>query len=140
MSAPSSQRILTEQRGHILLITINRPEAKNAFDATSAQAMHAAMDLLDATDALFVGVVTGAGGTFSAGADLVEGGARRRPSARSPSLRAGRRVVEPRRPCPRLGETWTPRGPPWPARPRRAASPGSGPPGSAGTRASASSS
>ena len=65
-----SDRILTERRGHILVVTINRPEAKNAFDSVSAQAMHAAMDLLDATDELFVGVVTGAGGTFSAGADL----------------------------------------------------------------------
>ena len=65
-----SERILTEQRGHILVVTINRPEAKNAFDSVSAQGMHAAMDLLDATDELFVGVITGVGGTFSAGADL----------------------------------------------------------------------
>lgn len=65
-----NDRILTDRRGHILLITINRPEAKNAFDAVSARAMHAAMDLLDGTDELFVGVIAGAGGTFSAGADL----------------------------------------------------------------------
>jgi enoyl-CoA hydratase len=65
-----SNRILTERRGCILVITINRPEAKNAFDSISAQGMHAAMDVLDAEDDLFVGVVTGAGGTFSAGADL----------------------------------------------------------------------
>ena len=65
-----SERVLTERRGHILVVTINRPEAKNAFDSLSAQGMHAAMDLLDATDELFVGVITGAGGTFSAGADL----------------------------------------------------------------------
>ena len=43
----SSQRILTERRGHVLVITINRPEARNAFDAISAQGMQAAMDLLD---------------------------------------------------------------------------------------------
>ena len=55
-----SERVLTERRGHILVITINRPEAKNAFDLASAQAMHAAMDLLDAEDGLFVGVITGA--------------------------------------------------------------------------------
>lgn len=65
-----NQRVLTEQRGHILVITINRPEAKNAFDSKSAQAMHAAMDLLDSQDDLFVGIITGAGGVFSAGADL----------------------------------------------------------------------
>jgi len=65
-----NDRVLTERRGHILLITINRPEAKNAFDAISAQAMQAAMDRIDATDELFIGVITGAGGVFSAGADL----------------------------------------------------------------------
>lgn len=68
--ADSNNRILTERRGSVLVITINRPEAKNAFDRTSAEAMHAAMDLLDQEDALFAGVITGAGGTFSAGADL----------------------------------------------------------------------
>jgi hypothetical protein len=43
-------RILTERRGHILVVTINRPEARNAFDSVSAQAMYAAMDLLDSED------------------------------------------------------------------------------------------
>jgi enoyl-CoA hydratase len=68
----SSDRILTERRGPILLVTINRAEAKNAFDSATSFAMNAAMDLLDREDDLFVGVVTGAGGTFSAGADLKE--------------------------------------------------------------------
>ena len=63
-------RILTEQRGHVLVITINRPEARNAFDAASAVALEAAVDRLDADDDLFVGGITGAGGHFSAGADL----------------------------------------------------------------------
>src|SRR5260221_3685438 len=63
-------RILTELKGHVLVITINRPEAKNAFDAISAKALEAAADRLDDEDDLFVGVITGAGGTFSAGADL----------------------------------------------------------------------
>ena len=66
----NEQRILTERRGHVLVITINRPEARNAFDGASAQAMEAAVDRLDAEDDLFVGVITGAGGHFSAGADL----------------------------------------------------------------------
>jgi len=65
-----SERILTERRGHVLVITINRPEARNAFDAESAKALEAAADTLDADDSLFIGVITGAGGTFSAGADL----------------------------------------------------------------------
>ncbi len=66
----SEQRILTERRGPILIVTINRPEAKNAFDQVSSEAMEAAMDMLDAEENLFVGIITGAGGTFSAGADL----------------------------------------------------------------------
>ncbi|HKU97442.1 MAG TPA: crotonase/enoyl-CoA hydratase family protein [Vineibacter sp.] len=66
----SSQRVLTERRGPILIVTINRPEAKNAFDGESSVAMEAAMDLLDAEDELFIGIITGAGGNFSAGADL----------------------------------------------------------------------
>lgn len=67
-----SQRVLTERRGPILIITINRPEARNAFDHATSIAMNAAMDLLDDEDDLFVGIVTGAGGNFSAGADLKE--------------------------------------------------------------------
>ncbi|ABB05790.1 crotonase/enoyl-CoA hydratase family protein [Burkholderia lata] len=62
--------VLTERRGPILIVTINRPQAKNACDAATARAMNDAADLLDADDSLFVGIVTGAGGTFSAGADL----------------------------------------------------------------------
>lgn len=63
-------RILTERFGHVLVITINRPEARNAFDAASAVAMEAAIDRLDAEDDIFVGVINGAGGHFCAGADL----------------------------------------------------------------------
>src|ERR1700688_337781 len=66
----SEERILTERRDHVLVITINRPEARNAFDAKRAEALEAAADLLDKEDELFVGVIPGAGGTFSAGADL----------------------------------------------------------------------
>lgn len=63
-------RITTEALNHTLLITIDRPEARNAFDAQAAQEMSAAMDLLDASDDLFIGVIHGAGGNFCAGADL----------------------------------------------------------------------
>jgi enoyl-CoA hydratase len=65
-----NDRVLTERRGPILIVTTNRPDARNAFDKTSAEAMHEAMDLFDDTDELFVGIITGAGGNFSAGADL----------------------------------------------------------------------
>ncbi|MBR1146191.1 crotonase/enoyl-CoA hydratase family protein [Bradyrhizobium sp. AUGA SZCCT0431] len=64
------QRILVEPRGHILVITMNRPEAKNAFDLETAREMERALDLLDDDRNLRIGIVTGAGGNFSAGADL----------------------------------------------------------------------
>jgi enoyl-CoA hydratase len=63
-------RVLTERRGHILIVTLNRPEVKNACDSDLAFAINAAMDTLDDDHDLFIGIVTGAGGDFSAGADL----------------------------------------------------------------------
>lgn len=65
-----TEAVLTERRGAVLVITINRPEAKNALNAAVAQGVAAAVDELDADDSLFVAVLTGAGGTFSAGMDL----------------------------------------------------------------------
>jgi enoyl-CoA hydratase len=62
--------LLTEQHGHTLLLTINRPEARNALNGAVARAMAAALDRLDEDDDLRVGVLTGAGGTFSSGMDL----------------------------------------------------------------------
>jgi len=70
MSENPSPRVLTERRDHVLVITINRPEVKNACDGQTAHEMNAAMDLLDHDPSLFLGIVTGAGGDFSAGADL----------------------------------------------------------------------
>jgi len=66
----NNQKILTERHGHVLVVIINRPEAKNAMDKAAALEMNAAMDLLDSDDGLYIGVVTGAGGNFSTGADL----------------------------------------------------------------------
>lgn len=66
----AEERLITEKRGHVLLVTINRPEARNAFDRASAEALQAAADRIDAEDDVFVAVLTGAGGNFSAGADL----------------------------------------------------------------------
>lgn len=62
--------ILTERRGKLFIITINRPEARNAFDYATAQQMNKAVDEFENDPDLFVGIITGAGGTFSAGADL----------------------------------------------------------------------
>ena len=62
--------VLTERRGRTLLITLNRPDARNAVNAALAQGMAAALDELDGEDDLSVGVLTGAGKGFSAGMDL----------------------------------------------------------------------
>lgn len=62
--------VLVEARDGVQIITINRPEAKNALDGAVARGIAAAVDELDADDDLRVGVLTGAGGTFSSGMDL----------------------------------------------------------------------
>jgi enoyl-CoA hydratase len=64
------QTVLTENRNRVLLITINRPEQRNAVNAAVAAGIAAATDQLDADSALSVGVLTGAGKGFSAGMDL----------------------------------------------------------------------
>src|ERR1035441_94251 len=56
--------------GDIAIVTINRPEARNAVDQPTAAALAGAMRRFDADDALSVAILTGAGGTFCAGADL----------------------------------------------------------------------
>jgi enoyl-CoA hydratase len=62
--------ILTEVDGGIAVITINRPEARNAVNAEVASGMAAAIDELDQDSSVRVLILTGAGGTFSAGMDL----------------------------------------------------------------------
>jgi enoyl-CoA hydratase/carnithine racemase len=66
----SDQAVLTARRDRVLLITLNRPEARNAVNLAVAEGVAAALDELDADDALAVGVLTGAGKGFSAGMDL----------------------------------------------------------------------
>ncbi|MFE9924531.1 crotonase/enoyl-CoA hydratase family protein [Streptomyces sp. NPDC005774] len=65
-----SDEVLVERRGAVQVITINRPSVKNALDARVAAGVAAAVDELDESGGLRVGVLTGAGGTFSAGMDL----------------------------------------------------------------------
>jgi enoyl-CoA hydratase len=62
--------VLVEQRDRILIITINRPKAKNAVNAAVSRGLADAMDRLDGDAGLSVGILTGAGGSFSAGMDL----------------------------------------------------------------------
>jgi enoyl-CoA hydratase len=65
-----ADEVLVERRDGVLLLTINRPEQRNAVDAAVAHGIAAALDELDGDDDLRVGVLTGAGGTFCAGMDL----------------------------------------------------------------------
>lgn len=63
--------------GHAQIITINRPEARNAVNDEVAQGIEDALDRLEADDDLWVGILTGAPPVFSAGADLKMVGAGR---------------------------------------------------------------
>jgi enoyl-CoA hydratase len=63
--------VAVEQRGATLVVTIDRPARRNAVNQSVAQAVAAAMDWLDADPALRVGIITGAGGCFCAGMDLI---------------------------------------------------------------------
>ncbi len=65
-----SEEVLVERRGAVQVIIINRPEARNALNGAVAAGIRDAVDELDAADELRVGVLTGAGGTFSSGMDL----------------------------------------------------------------------
>ncbi len=62
--------VLTERRGRVLIVTINRPKARNAINRAVAEGIAAAMDTLDGDPELSVGILTGAEGTFCAGMDL----------------------------------------------------------------------
>jgi enoyl-CoA hydratase len=62
--------VLLERRDHVLVVTINRPRARNAIDRAVALAIAAAMDMLDTEGELRAGVITGTPPGFSAGMDL----------------------------------------------------------------------
>src|SRR5258708_363181 len=59
-----------EPRGHIAILTLNRPEARNAISPEVSQAMAGLLDAIEADDELRAVVLTGSGDVFSAGADL----------------------------------------------------------------------
>jgi enoyl-CoA hydratase len=61
-----------EARGKVALITINRPQARNAVNGAVAAGLQEAVERLEADDELWVGVIAGNGPAFSAGADLKE--------------------------------------------------------------------
>ena len=62
--------VLTEFGDGIAVITINRPQARNAVDSEVAEGIASAVDELESRSDLVIGIITGAGGTFSAGMDL----------------------------------------------------------------------
>jgi enoyl-CoA hydratase len=100
-----SDEVLVERRGAVQVITINRPQAKNALDAGVAAGIAAAVDELDESDELRVGVLTGAGGTFSAGMDLKAFLRGERPVIEGRGL-CGITVTPPRKPLVGAVEGW----------------------------------
>jgi enoyl-CoA hydratase len=62
--------VLTERRERVLLITINRPDQRNAVNAAVARGIADALDELDGDTELTLGIITGAGKGFCAGMDL----------------------------------------------------------------------
>lgn len=66
----SDPAVLAERDGHVVTITLNRPAKRNAFNAEMLCRLADAWDTIDADAGVRVAVVTGAGGHFSAGADL----------------------------------------------------------------------
>lgn len=65
-----ADEILTERRGKVLVISMNRPEARNSVNRALSEQMTSALEALDADPELSVGVLTGVGKGFSSGMDL----------------------------------------------------------------------
>ncbi len=65
-----SEEVLTEERGRVLVITINRPDARNSINRAAAEGIAAALNHLEASDGLSIAILTGAEGNFCAGQDL----------------------------------------------------------------------
>jgi len=70
----AGERVTTDKDGHVLLVGVNRPEKRNAFDLAVIRELAAAYERLGGDDDLRVGVLYGHGEHFSAGLDLAEVG------------------------------------------------------------------
>src|SRR6266446_5130032 len=68
----NSNSVLVERDRKVSIVTINRPEVKNAVDSATARALAEAFEAFDRDDSLNVAILTGAQGAFCAGADLRE--------------------------------------------------------------------
>lgn len=66
----STESVRFERRGHIAVITIDRPAVRNAINGDVARGLESAIDALDESHSLRVGVLAAEGPSFSAGADL----------------------------------------------------------------------
>jgi enoyl-CoA hydratase len=97
--------VRAEVAGDVLVVTIDRPEARNAVNLAVAEAIAAAMDRLDGDDGLRAGILTGAGGTFCAGMDLKAFVAGERPHAGDRGF-AGVTRRPPRKPLIAAVEGW----------------------------------
>lgn len=100
-----SDEVLVERRGAVQVITINRPEARNALNAAVSKGVAAAVDELEESDELRVGVLTGAGGTFSSGMDLKAFLRGERPAIEGRGL-CGITMTPPRKPLIAAVEGW----------------------------------
>ena len=62
--------VLTDRDQNVLVVTINRPDVRNAIDIATSRVLYEAFEEYDRDDGISVAVLTGAAGTFCAGADL----------------------------------------------------------------------
>ncbi|MRH90175.1 crotonase/enoyl-CoA hydratase family protein [Nocardia sp. SYP-A9097] len=70
LPAPPPAPVLISRRGHVMIITINRPQVRNAIDLATALGLERAIDAYEADPNARIAILTGAGGYFSAGMDL----------------------------------------------------------------------
>jgi enoyl-CoA hydratase len=89
----SEESVLLHREDKVLIVTINRPQVRNAVDSATARALGEAFQQFDRDENLYVAVLTGTGGTFCAGADLRE-------------LAEGRRTTVEQNGSGPMGPTW----------------------------------
>lgn len=70
LHATTAPEVLVGEHASVMIITINRPQAKNAVTEAVSEGIAEALDELDSRNDLSVGIITGAAGTFCAGLDL----------------------------------------------------------------------
>jgi enoyl-CoA hydratase len=70
MTVPTTDEVIVETDARIMVVTINRPQQRNAMTKAAAERIAAAMEELDSKPEIAVAVLTGSGGSFCAGMDL----------------------------------------------------------------------